>query len=54
MHMFSDGLKWEKIKQNSQNVYQMPIVQPGFGLICEVGGGKVLLEEPLSALNSYM
>ncbi len=31
------------MKQYSQNVYQMAIVQPGFGFICEAGGGKSIV-----------
>ncbi len=54
LHMFSEGLKSENIKQNSQNVYQMAIVQPGVGFICETEGGKVLLEETLSPHFSNM
>ncbi len=53
-HVRSEGLKWGKTKQYSQNVYQMTIVQSRFGFICETGGGKVLLGEPLSPHNSNM
>ncbi len=52
--MLIDGLKWEKNIQNSQNVYQIAIVQSGFGFICETDGGKILLEETLSPHNSNM
>ncbi len=59
IHMFSEGMKWGKtktvkMKEYSQNAYQMTIVQPRFSFICETDVGKVLLEKPLSPNNSNM
>ncbi len=52
MPMSSEGLKWGKTKQYSQNVYQITIIQLGFGFICETNGGKALLEETIRQHNS--
>ncbi len=41
LHMCSEGLKYEIIKHNSQNVYQMAIIL-GFGFIYVADHGKVL------------
>ncbi len=48
------GVGMWKTKECSQNVYQMAIVEPGFGFICETDGVKVLLEETFSQHNSNM
>ncbi len=43
-----------KYKKNIKNEYEMAILQPGFGFICETIGAKVLFGELLSLHNSYM
>ncbi len=52
--MSIEALKWVNMKEYLQNVYQMTIVQPRFGFICETNLGKVMLEKPLSPNNSNM
>ncbi len=54
LNLVKSNMKLKMIINWISNEYQMAIVQPGFGFICETNGGKVLLEESLSPHSSNM